>query len=112
MLYGKITPEAKISKQVTPFESIIIDANYMTALARPYGVGATKVNFEVLFGITKNDENNEVIGFERLISHQVILEGDELSNWGVDDTVILQAIASKLNVTASDFITISDEHMF
>jgi hypothetical protein len=112
MLYGKITPVAQIVKQVTPFESTTIEANYMTALARPYGIGATKVNFEVLFGNTKINENNEVIGFERISSYRVVLEGSELSSWGTDDTVVLQTIASKLNVTASNFITINDQNMF
>jgi hypothetical protein len=112
MLYGKITPAAQIVTQVTPFTSTTTDANYMTALARPYGIGSTKVNFEVVFGNTKINENDEVIGFDRLSSYQVVLEGSELSNWGIDDTVVLQTIATKLNVTVSDFITIDNEQMF
>ena len=84
----------------------------MTALARPYGIGSTQVNFEVIFGVTTTNENNEVTGFERLISHQVELKGDELSTWGTDDTVVLQKIATKLIVTASDFITITNDRMF
>lgn len=107
MLYGKITPTAQIVKQITPFSSTTIEANYMTALARPYGVGSTEVNFEVLFGITNTNESDEVVGFERLNSFQVTLRGDDLSTWGIDDTVVLQKIASKLNVVASDFITIA-----
>jgi hypothetical protein len=106
MLYGKITPTAQIVQQITPFSSTTIEANYMTALARPYGIGSTVVNFEVLFGITNTNENNEVVGFERLDSYQVTLSGDDLSTWGIDDTVVLQKIAAKLNVTVSDFITI------
>ena len=112
MLYGKITPVAQIIKQVTPFSSTTIEAHYMTALARPYGIGSTKVNFEVVFGNTKTNENDEVVGFERLNSYQVTLEGSELSTWGTDDTIILQIIASKLNVSVSDFITINSQFMF
>lgn len=110
MLYGKIIPAATFVKQVTPFETTSTNANYISALARPYGLGAKKVNFEVLFGNIHQNENGEN-QFERVSSYPVMFEENELGDWGVDDTVMLNKIAEKLNVTISDFITINQDRL-
>jgi hypothetical protein len=106
MLYAKITPSAEKVIQTTPFSSTTITADYMSALARPYGLGANVVNFEVLFGNITFNENQQPISFQNVVSSQLILEGDQLQNWGIDDTIILQEMATILGLTIESFVTI------
>jgi hypothetical protein len=112
MIYGKITPTAKVVKQETPFTSTTVEAHYMGAVARPYSLGASKVDFEVIFGnlVTKTNSKGESIQqFERVIFTSAILTAAELADWGTDDTHALSAIATKLEIEVSDFITLEDD---
>jgi dTDP-D-glucose 4,6-dehydratase len=106
MLYAKITPSAEKVIQTSPFSSTTITADYMSALARPYGLGSNIVNFEVLFGNVSFDENQQPISFQNVVSSQMTLEGSQLENWGIDDTVILQEMATILGLTIESFVTI------
>lgn len=106
MLYTKISPAATITKQTSPFESETISADFMTAIARPYGAGASSVNFEVIFGTIKLDENNVPVSFDRLFTSSTTLLSTELSGWGVDDSNLLEVIAIKVGTTATEFVTI------
>jgi len=106
MLYGKITPTAKIAKQSNSIDATILEALYICAFARPYGLGVDKVNFEVILGNIVNDAQGNPQKFDRLSTTNVVLEGEDLNTWGNDDTVILDTIAKKLNVVASDFVTL------
>ena len=107
MLYAKINPTAKVYVQLNPFSGTTVDCDHMTAMARPYGAGASQTNFEVSYG-TISMENNVPTKFNRLTSSNVTMTKDELSSWGTDDTVLLTLIGTKLGVTTSDFITIND----
>lgn len=106
MLYAHISPSAKAIHQSTPFTSVTTEADYMTVLARPYGAGATKVNFEILFGtITNNGQKGEQ-KFTSVTSSNMTLQGNELSQWGTNDEVVLQIVAGKLNVSILGYKTI------
>jgi hypothetical protein len=99
MLYAQITPAAEKTTQVTPFSAITESADLMYAVARPYTLGTTKVNFQVTFG-NGTITNGKVSNFQELLSSNINLSGDELSNWGTDDSVVLSTIATKLGTTS------------
>jgi hypothetical protein len=109
MLYAKISPVATITKQITPFEVETITADYMTAIARPYGAGATKVNFEVVFGTITLDEAGVPASFNRLSTSNTTLLSTQLSGWGVDDSVLLTTIAVEMGTVATEFVTINTD---
>ena len=108
MLYAKINPTAIVYTQINPFSGITTIADYMTVIARPYGVGASQINFEVVYGTIDIISNK----FNRLTSSNITMSESEIINWGTDDTVILSLIATKLGITASDFINIADNMMY
>ena len=103
MLYAKINPTVKSSKRNSLFETETIESLYMTAYARPYGIGSSVVNFDVVFG---NITNNK---FEKFFNSNVKMTSEEIALWGTDDSVILSDLAKKLGTSAIEFITISDE---
>jgi hypothetical protein len=109
MLYAKITPAAEKIEQVTPFSSVTQTADYMSALARPYGLGSESVNFEILFGNITFDENNQPVRFQNVLSSNLKLTAQQLQNWGTDDSVVLQQIASILGVTIESYVTVDNE---
>ena len=111
MLYAKINPTAKVYSQINPFSGTTVECNYMSALARPYGAGASQVNFEVIYG-TIIVENNVPTKFNRLTSSNLTLLSSEMNSWGIDDTVHLDLIGTKLGVTTSDYVTINENHPF
>ena len=74
MLFGKIDPVAKIVKQSSPFSQQTVDADYITALARPYALGANIVNFQVIYGnCTFDTGSGEVTNFQQIFSDNVVL---------------------------------------
>ena len=102
MLVAKINPSASFAKQENPFSSTTLTADSMTVLARPYLLGANEVNFEVVFGnVTPAVEAAEGVEakpaqFQQVANHMVTLTKDELSSWGTDDAVAMEAVAAKL----------------
>lgn len=101
MLLAKINPTAKLHKANTPFDTEVIEANFMTAMARPYTVGAAETNFEVAFGTLElatdeQKEKGEKDKFHHLTSTNVVFTAEELSDWGTDDSVLLEKLATKL----------------
>jgi hypothetical protein len=44
--------------------------------------------------------DDKVSNFQELLSSNVTLTSDELSNWGTDDSVVLSTIATKLGTTS------------
>ena len=112
-LVAQITPSVKVAQ---PSESIfkeptIINADYMLALARPYGLGAENVKFQVIFGSLVTHPSRNINGstlpektvFQNLTSADVILTKEELSSWGTDDEECYNLIASKLGVQIVSF---------
>jgi len=116
MLLAKISPAAKQIVQTSPFESSEVTAEYMSALARPYALGASKVNFEVVFGnlveSPKPGSEETSQQFVRVTSSQVELVGEELASWGTDDSVVLDAIAAKLGTSVVSTLVVDSQFGF
>lgn len=106
MIFGKINPVAQIVKQVTPFEQQTITANWITAIARPYVLGATEVNFQVDCGNFIKDETDKITGFNKLFSYNVVLSGQSITNWGNNDAIILDAISEQQGTEITETINV------
>ena len=106
MLFGKINPVAQIVKQTTPFEQQTIEADYITALARPYALGAESVNFQVTYGNFVKDDTGKITGFNNLFNDNVVLSGPIISNWGTNDAVILDALAAAQGTDVTETVDV------
>jgi hypothetical protein len=111
MLYAKINPTAKVVKADSPFNTITLEAEYMTAFARPYGLGSENVRFEVVFGNIKEFEDGTK-RLEALTASQTSLTKEQIEDWGVDDSVVLQEIATVLGTTVVSVIELPDTNFF
>lgn len=105
MIYAKINPVATIVKQINPFSATTITADTMTAIARPYILGADKTRFEVRYGNVTLNESNVVTKFNDVLNSECTLTSQQLSGWGADDTIVLSKIAETLNVTVTEFLS-------
>lgn len=110
MLYAKIDPVATFTENTSPFTAPIAkQAEYISALARPYAAGALQTNFEVIFGNVVKDEAGLVVGFENISGTSVVLTKDELADWGTNDDVLLTTIALKIGTVAVEFVEIDSD---
>lgn len=107
MLFAKVSPQAQVISQTTPFSSVTRNVEYMSAIARPYALGAESVNFEVLFGDVTFDENESPVTFQNVITYNVTLDSSQLSGWGVDDSYVLSQLASVLETSVVSTLEIS-----
>lgn len=111
MLLAKINPAATFTSQDGPFaEPTIITAEYLTALARPYVAGADKTNFEIQFGSYTAATEGQIAKFNRVQSSQLVLSAEELASWGTDDSVLLEAVASKLGTAVVETVEVVGNH--
>jgi hypothetical protein len=123
MLIAKISPSATFTTQSGPFaQPETITADYLAAMARPYVAGAAFTNFEVQFGthtpavqaVEASGSVEAVQGqparFQRIQSTQVRLSAQELANWGTDDSVLLEAIATKLGTSVVETVVVEENH--
>ena len=111
MLVAKITPAASFAKQENPFTITTTSADTILVLARPYVLGSKEVNFEVLFGnvvaateAVEASEGVEAIEasptkFVVVASDFLVLNQEDLQDWGTDDLVVFNLIATKLSVS-------------
>jgi hypothetical protein len=105
MLYAKINPKASFVQQEGPFTApITIEAEYLTALARPYAAGALETNFEVPFCNPVLNEEGIIISMTQVSNISLVLTAEELVDWGTDDSVLLEVIADKLGTTIESTI--------
>jgi hypothetical protein len=111
MIFGQISPVASINVQNTPFTGSIVTGSYMTALARPYALGANQVNFQVIYG-NCTFESGSVVNFQQIFSDNVVLSGSTISTWGEDDTVILDALATQQGTTVVTVVSGSNNMVF
>jgi hypothetical protein len=108
MLFAKVNPPAESIQQITPFSAVTNYASFMSAYARPYALGTTKVNFEVVFGNIKFDDQNNPVGFQNMISSNLQLTGAQIESWGTDDSVVLQEIATLMGVNIEEYVSVPD----
>lgn len=112
MLFAKTNPTAKVGVQQDPFNVLVIEADFMTAIAQVYKLGQSVTSFEVIFG----NFNEEIADpelpaqspFKRMAVFTVELTAEELVNWGADDTVVLEILANKLGVDIVEVINKED----
>jgi hypothetical protein len=97
VIFGKINPVIQIAEQTSLFNPTpsFKTGEYMTAVANPYILGTNEVDFRVIYGNCVFNDLGEVVQFVSIYTDQVTLSGDVISTWGVDDSVILNAIALK-----------------
>lgn len=105
MIFGKIDPVASVLIQQTPFNGTTVTGSYMTALARPYALGANQVNFQVSYGNCVFDNEGNVISFQQIFSDNVMLSGSAISTWGEDDSIILEALAAQQGTTITEVVS-------
>jgi len=96
MIFAKINPTAKTTRSINPFQTEVIESDYMTVIARNYGAGAKQVNFEVVFGVITDNAFYKQNGF------MVTMTDSDFVNWGADDTVLLNIVATKIGTVATD----------
>lgn len=108
MLYAKINPHAISYNMENPLNPTPIELDVFTVFARQYGIGAKNVNFELQYGTITTDINDVPILFDKKITKFVRLSNEELANWGVDDSSLLEIIATKIGTSITEFITIDD----
>jgi hypothetical protein len=112
MIFGQINPKATVVQQTTPFGGTTVTGSYMTALARPYALGANIVNFQVIYGnCTFDTGSGEVTNFQQIFSDNVVLSGSAISTWGEDDSVILEALAAQQGTTITAVVSGSNNQM-
>ncbi len=113
MIFAKINPELKIVQQSGLFNPEVeyVTGSYMTALATPYALGASKVNFRVHFGEFELSGNNENKRFKTVHSENVEFTSEELENWGTDDSFVLNLIAAKKGTTVVETSNVDIENM-
>jgi hypothetical protein len=104
MLFAKINPVAQIPEMETPFENDVKTANYLTAVASPYRLGSTEVNFSLIYGSATFDADGKMETFTRLLGGSIVLTSPDIEEWGIDDSVILGTICEKVGTEAVEFI--------
>lgn len=109
MLIAKISPAAQVITDSNPFAPVTVSADYMAAIARPYTLGATQVNFQVVFGTLTPADGETPAKFNGLLNSSVTLSGAQLESWGIDDSVILDEIATTYGADVLETITIPGE---
>ena len=104
MLFAKINPAAEVPQNTSPFAFEVIMADYITASANPYTLGTTSVNFNVVYGTPTFDEQGNMLTFNPLTRGSVTLSDGQISQWGIDDRVVLTEICTVLGTTAVEFV--------
>lgn len=104
MNLAKINPAVQKSFQISPFETTTEEADYMSVSANHYVIGGDKVSFGVRFGTYDSEAEHNVDKFKILLRHEVVLTKDEIADWGTDDSVIFEKIATKLGTSIVEII--------
>jgi hypothetical protein len=106
MLFAQISPQAQIITQINPFSSTTTNCEYIGVVARPYVLGTEVVNFEVQYGNIIFTGMMEPSEFIYVKSYPITLSGDQLTNWGIDDSYIIEEIAGLLGITVLSYVEI------
>ena len=104
MLFAKINPAAQIPQMESPFQYDVQTADYLTAIASPYKLGSTEVNFTVIYGSATFGPTGEMQNFNRALTGFIVISSPDIEEWGIDDSVILGTICQKLGTTATQFV--------
>lgn len=104
MLFAKISPAAQIPQMESPFQYDVQTADYLTAIASPYRLGSTEVNFTVIYGSATFGPTGAMATFNRSLTGFIVITSPDIESWGIDDSVILGTICQKLGTTATEFV--------
>lgn len=106
MIFAKINPVLSMVTQDTLFNptATFITASHMAAIASPYPLGAENVNFRVTFG-NPQFENGSVVSFQTIHQENISLTDVQLENWGTDDSVALEVIATQKGITIDEVVS-------
>jgi hypothetical protein len=106
MIFAKINPVLSIVTQDSLFNPTtnFITGSYMTAIANQYPLGANEVDFRVSFGNCEFDNDN-IISFKPIHQENIKLSGEDLENWGTDDSIVLEIIASNKGIEIVDVVS-------
>lgn len=107
MLFAKVNPTAKVGVQTDPFNVLIKEASYMTAMASTYKLGQSSTRFEVVFGEFREPgpvDEPALPPFNVMYTTSVEFTSEELATWGADDTVALELIAAKLGTDVVEVV--------
>lgn len=102
MLLGKLTQPVEKIYQGQGLQTITVTAQYLAAEVVNYTMGQLQTQFYYKIGKVELDDQNNPITFDPVIRGRVDVEAADLENWGTDDFIALQAVASALNVELED----------
>jgi hypothetical protein len=105
MIFGKINPVASVAVQNGPFATTTITGSYMAAIARPYVLGADKVDFQVTYGEVTLNESGSVVNYNSVFNTSIVLSGSVISSWGTDDVAMLSIIADEVGTTVERVVS-------
>jgi len=111
MIIAKLNPGISVINQNSPFESPVTTTyNWMSAVVQRYIPGAVSYSVKLVYGdlIMSDDEIPAPKRFRVINSTPVGLTAGEISNWGTDDVVLLEILATKLNLTIESTLEIDD----
>lgn len=114
MIFAKITPELSMVEQSGMFNPQVTykTASYMAAVADPYPLGADKVDFTLMYGTFKVEGPEVYKDFEVIHRERIQLTGEELEDWGTDDSVVLHLIAAKQGTEVVEVVTGEKDRFF
>lgn len=110
MIVAKINPPIKLAQQIDKFTYQEVTGSHMVAFAERYILGNDGANFTVVFGNmvevpSAGLEGNPRTVFQRLHTETTQMSGEDIADWGTDDTVVLSKLAIKNSTNATEFIT-------
>lgn len=110
MIIAKINPGISVVNQPDPFTSPTTTTYYwFTAVIQRYIPGASNYNVNAVYGTATMDGTGVLpVSFKRIGAYPVELTAEEISTWGTNDVVLLQILASKLNLTIENTYEITD----
>jgi hypothetical protein len=102
MLLAKLTQPVQKIYQGEGLQTITVSAEYLAAQVDNYTMGQLKTQFYYKIGKVEFDGQDNPITFDPVIRGYVVVDAEDLENWGTDDFVALQAVANALNLEVED----------
>ncbi len=112
MLLAKINPTVTKTYQINAFSSETVTAEYMAVKAENYVIGNPDVKFNLRFGNLLNDNITGKQSYDVILNDKLTLTTEELSTWGVDDSVLLDIIASKIGTIITEKVNIDSHYTY
>jgi hypothetical protein len=111
MLFAKINPPASVVQQTSPFTHDVAIGEWMSASANPYVLGSEMTTFSVYFGnfnpVAPEGQPAQPL-FGLVYTTMMSFTSEQLSDWGTDDSVMLEIIAASLNTEITEFLSVPE----